>query len=162
MTSFRLSELPIPYRSAGASPLGAHEGTVTPPEPPTPPTPTGKTYFSGTSANVQQQGGLYIYMFDPSSGEYAHDFYEKQEGDELSVTVNGTTQTLSITGKEPGEEGGEVFADFDIGQLEEDIPLVMANVVAHVGEDDWTFGSLSYISTAEIPGGVTMTIADPA
>ena len=162
MTSYRLSELPTPYRSAGASPLGAHEGTVTPPEPPTPPTPTAKTYFSGTTSNAVEQGGMHVYMFDPSTGEHAHDFYDKQVGDELSVTINGTAQTLAIAGREPGEEGGEVFADFDIGQLEEDIPLVMVNVVAHVGEDDWAFGSFSYISLAEIPGGVTMTIADPS
>lgn len=94
MTSFRLSELPIPYRSAGASPLGTHEGTVTPPEPPdppTPPTPTGKVYFSGTSTSVQQDGGLYIYMFDPTGGSYADDLVSKQVGDEMLVTIDGTT-----------------------------------------------------------------------
>lgn len=155
MTSFRLSELPTPCTSAGF-PAGCTlaEGGPTP--------PTAKTYFSGTNNNMVEQGGMYAYVFDPSTGEYAHDFYDKQVDDELSVTINGTAQTLSITGRESGEGDSEVFADFDIRQPGEDFPLVKVNVFAYVGEDDWTFGSFSYISPEEIPGGVTLVIADPS
>ena len=152
MTSFRLSELPTPYRSAGASPLGTHEGTVTPPEPPTPPTPTGKVYFSGTSTSVQQDGGLYIYMFDTAGGSYADDLVSKQVGDEMIVTIDGTTQTLEVTMNDVGEKATEIA----IGWLAEEVPIVFIGIVA--GE----YAMVACYSAAEVPGGVTMTIADPS
>lgn len=155
MTSFRLSELPTPYRSAGASPLGTHEGTVTPPEPPdppTPPTPTGKVYFSGTSTNVQQDGGLYIYTFDPAGGSYADDLIAKQVGDEMLVTIDGTTQTLEVTMNDVGEEATEIA----IGWLAEEVPLVFVGIVA--GE----YAMVMYFSYDEASAPVSLTVADPS
>ena len=152
MTSFRLSELPIPYRSAGASPLGTHEGTVTPPEPPTPPTPTGKVYFSGTSTSVQQDGGLYIYTFDPAGGSNVDDLIAKQVGDELSMTVDGTTQTIAITMNEAGEEGVEI----GLGELVEDTPVVFFAIV------DGAFAMITYLSFDEASAPVSLTVAEIA
>lgn len=152
MTSYNISELPIPYRSAGASPLGTHEGTVTPPEPPTPPTPTGKVYFSGTSVDVTRQDSWYVYMFDPADGSNASDLTAKQVGDEMLVTIDGTTQTLEVTMNDVGEKAIEIA----IGWASEVVPLVFIGIAA--GE----YAMVAYYSATEIPGGVTMTIADPA
>lgn len=152
MTSFRLSELPTPYRSAGASPLGTHEGTVTPPEPPTPPTPTGKVYFSGTSTSVQQDGGLYIYMFDTAGGSYADDLVSKQVGDEMIVTIDGTTQTLEVTMNDVGEKATEIA----IGWLAEEVPIVFIGIVA--GE----YAMVACYSHDEASAPVSLTVADPS
>lgn len=152
MTSFRLSELPTPYRSAGASPLGAHEGTVTPPEPPTPPTPTGKVYFSGTSTSVQQDGGLYIYMFDPAGGSNVDDLIAKQVGDEMLVTIDGTTQTLEVTMNDVGEEATEIA----IGWLAEEVPIVIVAIVA--GE----YAMVLHYSYDEASAPVSLTVAENA
>jgi hypothetical protein len=160
MTTYSIDSLPIPYRSAGASPLGTHEGSVTPPEPPEPPTPTGLTYFSGKKTEAQEAYGVWVYMFDPSSGEHAEDFYGKKVGDEVKVTANGTIQNLAIANREEGEEGGEIYADFDIGVLNEDFPVLIVTPVKDT-DNVWSFGSINYVSLAEIPGGVTLVIADP-
>lgn len=152
MTSFRLSELPTPYRSAGASPLGTHEGTVTPPEPPTPPTPTGKVYFSGTSTNVQQDGGLYIYTFDPAGGSNVDDLIAKQVGDELSMTVDGTTQTIAVTRNDVGEEVIEV----GLGEIAEDTPVVHFAIV------DGALVFIAYLSFDEASAPVSLTVAEIA
>lgn len=159
MTSYRLSELPTPYRSTGASPLGAHEGTVTPPDPPTPPTPTAKTYFSGASVDVNRQDAWYMFIFDPADGSNASDLAAKQVGDELSVTVNGTTQTLAVTSR----EGDSWNVDLYLGENAPTVPLVVLNVY---NEDDahqiWMFETIGYVSASDIPGGVTMTVAEIA
>ncbi len=152
MTSFRLSELPIPYRSTGASPLGTHEGTVTPPEPPVPPTPTGKVYFSGTSTSVQQDGGLYIYTFDPAGGSNVDDLIAKQVGDELSMTVDGTTQTIAITMNEAGEEGIEI----GLGEIAEDTPAVFFAIV------DGALAMITYLSFDGASSPVSLTVAEIA
>lgn len=115
MTSFRLSELPTPYRSTGASPLGTHEGTVTPPEPPTPPTPTGKVYFSGTSTSVEPDtGDGYRYRFDTSGFENIDTFLAKEQGDTLSITVNGVANEGTIHEKIVETEDDITCTDFDI------------------------------------------------
>lgn len=159
MTSFRLSELPIPYRSAGASPLGTHEGTVTPPEPPTPPTPTGKTYFSGTSTEREQIGPTaYGYIFDASAFENADAFFAIADGSPLSVVLNGA------------ELGWKIQRHEVVGEL--------TNII--IAEDDFlTGGSLNVgftddgggrvldlvyftIDTDNPPESATLVIADPS
>ena len=159
MTSFRLSELPIPYRSAGASPLGTHEGTVTPPEPPTPPTPTGLTYFSGTSIGYMQEEADYAYDFTASAAEHADKFIEKEVGDELAVTINGTKQTIAISNKDEYEEDGVVYYDILVGMLTDEMPLVLVSM--SLADGVYAYEAIVYRSLAEIPS-VTLVIADPA
>ena len=165
MTTYKISELPIPYRSAGAPPLGTHEGASTPPEPPTPPTPpapTGTVYFSGTSIDSEEvYAGHYAYFFDASGSEHADVLYEKQVGDELSVTVNGVEQIIPIILREPFEEDSEAGANMAIGLLDEEFPIVSGTPIHHIGEDDWSISALTYYSTTEIAAGVTLKIADP-
>lgn len=156
MTSFRLSELPTPYRSAGASPLGTHEGTITPPEPPTPPTPTGKVYFSGTSVDVTRQDAWYMFAFDPADGSNISDLAAKQVGDELSVTINGTTQMIAVVNRQSDVD----YTNLVIGMNAPEVPLIMANM--WYDDDVWSFNQIMYISAEDIPDGVTMTIADPS
>ena len=142
MTSFRLSELPTPCVTAGF-PAGCTLGEAQ---------PTGKVYFSGTSTSVQQDGGLYIYTFDTAGGSDAEDLIAKQVGDEMLVTIDGTTQTLEVTMNDVGEEATE----FTIGWLAEEIPLVFIGIVA--GE----YAMVAYYSYDEASAPVTMTIADPS
>ena len=160
MTSYRLSELPIPSRSAGMSAAGNRFDAVEPPVPPEPPTPTGRVYFSGTSVDVAQDMGAYIYMFDQVDGGNTEAFYEKQVGDELSVTVNGTAQTIAITFREEFGDEYEHGANFFVGQLTEEIPLVTASAVNSLELGTWGL-NVTYLSLEEIPGGVTLEIADP-
>lgn len=158
MTSYNISELPTPYRSAGAPPLGAHEGTVTPP---VPPTPTGLTYFSGASIGSEQKPALWVYHFDAAGGSSADKLFEKQVGDELSVTINGTTQTLAITSREEGEDEGIIYAEIGIGEFSADVPIIF--ICPQVEDGVWSYyPDILYRSAEEIPGGVTLVIADPS
>lgn len=157
MTSFRLSELPTPYRTSGASPLGTHEGTVTPPEPPT---PTGLTYFSGTNVDVTRQDGWYMYPFDPAGSSNVSALAAKQEGDELSVTINGTTQTIAIAARIEEHDDSVIYVDLSIGMNAPTVPLIVVNTQSE--DDVWSCTAVGYVSAEEIPGGVTLVIADPS
>ena len=159
MTSFRLSELPTPYRSTGASPLGTHEGTVTPPEPPTPPTPTpGLSYFSGTSTEREQDGpSTYSFIFDVSDFENADEFFAKQVGDPIFVTVDGVKFNWKIVDREVEEDLVGITVEF-----RQDNP-----VHAYVGfePDGGSFAPIvvAYSYTGDNPPEtVTLTIADPS
>lgn len=163
MTSFKLSELPIPYRSAGASPLGTHEGTVTPPEPPTPPTPTGKVYFSGTSTNVLPVPDGFDYVFDPTALQNVEEFLAKQVGDELSVTINGAVNAWKLIAIDPYEEDGVTHTSYYIaasGSSMFDVPKVNVSFTDEGGQTAPEY--VDYVTADEIPDGVTLTIADPA
>lgn len=161
MTSFRLSELPTPYRSAGASPLGTHEGTVTPPEPPDPPTPTGKVYFSGSSNDFADEGGVYCYSFDATTGEHAGDLAAKQIGDEVKVTANGISENIAVTDRVEQEFDSDIMVNTFIGTVTDEYPVV--RVIALCVGGAWSFiGSMEYATTTEAPDGVTLTLADPS
>lgn len=105
MTSFRLSELPTPCVTAGF-PAGCTLGEAQ---------PTGKVYFSGTSTNVEPDtGDGYRYKFDTSAFENIDAFLAKEQGDMLSITVNGDASDVAIHEKIVETEDDITSTDFDI------------------------------------------------
>ena len=156
MTTYSIDSLPIPVKTAGTSPLGTHEGTVTPPEPPT---PTGTVYFSGKSTGSSPRDTYYEYYFDGAAAEHADKFFDKKVGDEVAVTVNGSTQTLAVYVREEGEDEGVIYAETGVGMFAEDIATLA--LCPQVEDGAWSYyGNIVYISAVEVPGGITLTIAD--
>ena len=148
MTTYSIDGLPIPYRSAGASPLGTHEGTVTPPEPPT---PTGTVYFSGKSDYYGHRGEQYYYSFDQSAFEHADKFIEKRLGDSVTVTVDGTPHVWAVTYFE--EDSG--WYDFIIADPQD------PETFLEVQFSDGAATIVEYFCADEIPDGITISIEDP-
>lgn len=153
MTSYRLSELPTPGKTVGM-PAGCVLGEVEPP------TPTGTVFFSGSSVDVQEEDGLYLYSFDVADGDNADTLRDRQLGDELVVAVNGSAQTLPITMRVGGEPPDTTHIEMGIGELAEEVPVVSISMEAP--HDIWLYSGFIYVSLEEIPGGVTLEIADPA
>ena len=158
MTSFRLSELPIPYRSAGASPLGTHEGTVTPPEPPTPPTPGhGTEYVSGL---LVFEDDCY-YTGDFSLAEQPEAFFAKQIGDEIVITLGGTDYASSISDRQDDSGSGWAFSDFYFAAPDgSGINSIYLSMSSEDGTTTYT--GLTMDSSNSYPDGVTVTLSDPA
>lgn len=156
MTSYRLSELPTPGKTVGM-PAGCVLGEAEPP------TPTGTVFFSGSSVDVQEWEGLYVYNFDLTDGDNADALFGKQVGDELVVTVNGSAQTMPIIAREEDETpGGVTYAEMGIGEIAEEVPAVQILPQYDPESGIWSYMGVNYLSLEEIPGGVTLEISDPA
>ena len=153
MTTYSIDSLPIPVKTAGTSPLGAREGTVTPPEPPTPPTPA-LTYFSGKSESYEDTGyGQYAYWYDPSTFEHADKFVEKQIGDPVSVTIDGTPHAWAVDYREE-DSGWYDLVIADPQDQQQGKPCI------DIQFTDGAASNVEYYDAQEIPGGITLTIAD--
>ncbi|MBO7685207.1 MAG: hypothetical protein J6V72_02415 [Kiritimatiellae bacterium] len=154
MTSYRLSELPIPSRSAGMSAAGNRFDAVEPPVPPEPPTPGHGTEYV-TAKLTLEDDAYYADTF--SLAEHADDFAAKQVGDEVVITIDGVDYASSITELDESGSWIDIYFDAPDGS---GITLMYLTMTSEGGAVQ--YDQINMMSENDYPDGVTVTIADPA